>query len=231
MDLPNIIKDFVENYTETIQINSFTEENGIYTAKVCDTSYLSECLDITVNDETAKVISISDKEFKFIFTQDVPTEINQVELDSFSFFHGIRVSTNNELIDSPKIKKQYFVWLPNGYTVEEKTLPESGYRVDFVLYALEVFNPKWKYLDHHNQIMYPLQNYAENLIKSFEKQSFVFQKSKTRGIIKHYADFGVLTRSGAIEKIFEQDLSGVEYRLSFEFYESINKKCCGKNLR
>ena len=226
MDLPNIIRDLVENYTETIQINSYVEENGIYTAQVCNTSYLSPCLSITINGEPAKIVSIAEKEFKFIFTGNVPSKITSVELDSFSFFHGTRIATNNELIDAPKIKKQYFVWLPNGYSIEEIPFPDQGYSIDFTIYVLEVFNPKWKYMDHHNQVMYPLQRYAENLVNSFEQRAYVKDRSKRRGEIKHYADFGVLTKSGAVEKIFDQDLSGVEYRLSFDVDERINPNCC-----
>lgn len=223
IDVPNILRELVEGFTETIKINSYTIDGSVYTASVCNTSYLSPKMLITVNGENAKVISIGDKEVKFKFISAIPSEITEITTDSFSFFHGTRVSTNNELIEAPKIDKQYFVWLPNGYDVEEKST--TGYTINFTIYALEIFNPDWKYMDHHDQVMYPLQTYVMKLMDKFEKSPFVYKK-KNKGIIKHYADFGVLTRSGAEEKIFDQDLSGVGYQLSFDLLDSVIKKCC-----
>lgn len=217
IDLPNILKNYIESFQDEITIKSLSQDGDLYTANSKNKSYASTIRKAWISNEEIVINSI-DEDIEFQFINSTPSEINKIVLDSFSFYHGTRMTVNNELIDAPQIEKQYFAWLQNGFKIDSSG-ESSFYNVSFTLYILEVYSPEWEYLDHHNQVMYPLSVYAENLVKSMDKNDIVL-KINNYSIVE-YADFGVLTRSGTVEKIFDEDLSGVELKVSCEMYKTL----------
>lgn len=227
IDIPNILKDYTLNYRQEIKFSSIIEDNGIYTATTNCTGYISPKRDIWINGDVKATVTsfVSDESFSFRFLDSVPNEITKINLDNFSFFHGTYNFTNNEYLDTNKLDRKYIVWLANNYKLDEKVQPDSGYDVNFTLFVLEIFRPDWKYMDHHNNVMYPLSRYAESYIQGlYNNPSLVRKKNSVS--IETYADFGVLTKSGIVEKIIDDNLSGVRINASLRFENYIDKCVC-----
>ena len=145
------------------------------------------------------------------------------------FLHGTPRSTNREYLalkGNRTYDKTPFVWLLEPYT--QNDLPrDSSVEASFnmTLFFLDWANePKWSNEQHNEWVIKPM----ETLAKEFEQvieDNFSFKPLGTV-IKKPRARFGViLVRKDETEKIIDDDLSGLEVKLTLEVYDVESCAC------
>jgi hypothetical protein len=225
-DIPRVIQNVVENLSSKIEFNTLTESSSVYSVLTKDTKYITKHRYLYINtNKLAKVTSVTENVgFSFIFIDVAPLTITSINIKPFKFFHGTTLMTNAER-DSIKDYKDKlpFVWLFSVYDEVEIRDELSAFEKTanirlFILDESEFEN--WLHVEHRNNVILPLKNYKEEFISALDKR---LEVNKIEDItISEHANWGVLVKNGHVNKIFSDDLSGLE--LSFEI-KMAREKC------
>lgn len=227
-DLVNIIKENVELYSPVISIHSITDVDGVYTVGTCNTHYINKYRIILVNGIEVKVTSfIKDESFSFSFPTgvEIPDTITEIKIKPFHFFYGTTTSASAEVSKIKNIKdKVPFVWLYAVYSdIVDRSLNKTLKESRIKLFALDQCNYKdWLDIDHHNNVIVPLNEYLNGLLEHLEKYKGVREIGSVENTGR--ANFGRYVNEGHVEKIFDENLSGVQSDIEIKYL--VNKKCC-----
>jgi len=219
----DIVRSLVSELNKTINIDSIVDNlDGTYTVETCDTYYLHECLKITIDAVTYTVKSV-EKNVSFVIKGDVLPTATSFELPAPFYFHGTVIQTNQELINFDQFDK-----LPMAYLLE--VLEDDFFNRDEIndresdirLFFLTTANfADWKTGDHYKSAIEPMRSVAYNFIN-------VLNNSKLINIFATYTlinrvNFGVYTTDkGNTKNIFNDNMSGVELRLTLPIRKVLN---------
>lgn len=227
LDIPNFIKDIVENLSERVVFTNPVLVDGVYLVDTTDTSYLKEKAYITVNGEPAKVVDvIKNVSFSFSFIDVVPIALEYADIKPYNFYYGTQRMTK-AVLDSEKDNTKRFplVWFYSIYdeTVNRNSEELEGQTASMRLFILDQSNFKdWVSLEHHNKVIEPLQVYIEELLNKIDDSSVVMENGITSVNLRKHANFGQYQEEGHIAKIFSDDLSGVEMSLNVSIKKQNN---------
>lgn len=229
-NISRCIKQIVESLKVNIKGKTVNVLNGLVTIETCDTKHINiNRVLILNNDIEVTVVSfIENTSFTFRLPSNFNIEtLSSIEVKPFSFFEGTAKLTNTEL-DSIKDcnKKIPLVWLYAVFNEDETRNLSRPFEVsaDLRLFILDQSNfQDWLYSDHKDKVLIPLRSYKESLIKAIQKNSEVLEIGNTR--LTEHANWGRFVERGHIDKIFTDELSGLEIRLNIKMNYDINCKC------
>ena len=212
----DIIEDLLAEVTTTINIDRWVSLGlGIRKAETCDTSYIHECMMVTIGSEQYRVKEVKVNEYFVIHTEDSLTDLT-FEIKAPSYFHGKAIDTNAEL-DMIDDKEEitplvYFTeiytdrFYPNDELVERET--------DIRMFFLTTANYEdWVTNDHYEGVVKPMRNLAYKFIDVLDKSKIIGKFASYYDLTNH-PKFGIyLLRKGAEKRIFDDNYSGVEFRI------------------
>ncbi len=237
-NLPDIIQSIIDQIDLNISIDN-VEVIDVSTDKlyVCSTtSFLTKTKVVTINGLEYIVTDFDLNNWVEVtpkgHSTPVPTDTKVMTAQEITFLHGAPYSVNNEYLSlsTDQINKTPFIWLLESYEFED--LPrDSSIDLSFSarLFFLDWYSER-KRDSNQNQNNYaikPMQNLQKLFIDVINKD-FNF---KTLGtvITTVRPRFGVVTsKSGApqpVEKIIDENLSGVDSRMKIEVYDASSCTC------
>jgi hypothetical protein len=229
IDVPNLFKSIVESLSPTIKINSITNSSGVYTVITCDTIHINVGRKLVVNGVSATVISfVKNTSFTFSFDATAPDTVNEIKIAPFNFFYGTQKMTKEELDYAPNNQKIPFVWFYSVYDEKQERdeFKLLGQSASVRLFVLDNCNyTDWLSMEHHNEVIVPLSSYVEELLTSIESHLYTMYNGVKSVDIRKHANWGVFVQKGHIEKIFSDDLSGIEVSFDVDFKKLKNCNC------
>ena len=216
----DIIKDLVSEMSFEVIIKLITDNgDGTYTLSTCNTYHLQECFKITYESaqwtitNVVKDTSITIK--PVLDSTPAPTTLSFDAYDPY-YFHGTVIQTNLELeqITNSNLKTPMVYLLEvledTFFNRDAQNERESDLRLFFLTQANF---EDWKTQDSYKNAIEPMRSLCYSFID-------VLNKSKNIGIFASYrvinhTKFGVfVTDKGYEERIFNDNLAGVELRIT-----------------
>jgi hypothetical protein len=212
----DIIEDLLGQIDLTINIDECIDNgDGTYTIKTCNTRHLQECKDIHIDGRKYRIVSL-EKDASIKLKGRRKPEVDSFQAYSPKYFHGKAIDTNAELSmvdDKDEITPLvYFTeiytdrFYPNDELVERET--------DIRMFFLTTANYEdWITNDHYDKVIKPMRDLAYNFIETLEKSKIIGKFASYYDLTNH-AKFGIyLLRKGAEKRIFNDNYSGVEFRV------------------
>lgn len=232
IEIVNIMADFVNKMPYTIKVLSITLTDGVYSVTSCNTSYISERQIITIAGETYEVSDvIVNESFKLTPTNSgvIDLTIKQIILEPIGFYSGTLKDIDGErgVAKRMNVQKTPFVWLREPFTINRnysRQLPYFG-SFDAELYFMGACDPDNMLAENHRkEVIYPMHNIANNFFKYLRDVRRDKVQSVDRCSIRELSNMGTQSTNGMTERLFDENLSGVECRFSLTL-EDLCKKC------
>ena len=226
----DIVKDLVGSMSFTMTI-TLINDNGddTYTLYSCNTYHLQECFKVLYEGANWTITNV-DKNVSITIkpvldSTPIPTTM---ELDVYDpyYFYGTVIQTNLELeqISNSSLKTP-MVYLP---TVLEDTFYNDDNRLeresDIRLFFLTQANfADWKTQDTYTNAIEPMRALAYSFIDTLNDSKIISNFAEYR--LTNHSKFGVyVTDKGYEKRIFNDDLAGVELRISLPIVQINNCK-------
>jgi hypothetical protein len=228
-DIPRYMRSLVESLKPEIKIEGIESNSGVYKVLTCDTMYINIHRRLIVNGNIeVKVTDFKEnKSFSFIFTGNPPAIITKIEIKPFNFFHGTAQLTNAEL-DAIKDHKEKvpFVWLYAVFNEIETSNKSRAYEksADLRLFILDESQySNWFHQHHRDKVVIPLLSYKEKIKQALKKSTEVYDYGDIT--VTEHINFGRFVQKGNIDKIFSDELSGLELKFNIRMSYDRNCKC------
>jgi len=221
----DIVKDLVSSMSFTFVGKAIIDNGGTYTFTTCNTYHLQECFKVTID---GAVFTITD------VNSDVSITVKPV-LDStpaptvltFSiynpyYFYGTVIQTNLELEQisnsSAKTPMIYLLEVAEDkfFSNDNQLERESDLRIFFLTQANFV---DWKTQDTYENAISPMRSLAYSFIDTLKESKIIGRFNEYR--LTNHTKFGVyMTDKGYEKRIFNDNLAGVEMRISLPILQS-----------
>lgn len=228
----DIVSDLVDELDLAITISQIVDNgDGTYTLHTCDTKWLQECFKITYEAAQWTVTAVvKDDNFTIkplLDSTPAPSALNFTIYPPY-YFHGTVIQTNLELeqISNSSLKTPMIYLLEvledTFFNRDAQNERESDLRLFFLTQANFV---DWKTQDTYTNAITPMREMAYQFIDTLNK-------SKKIGIFAEYrlvnhTKFGVyVTDKGYEQRIFDDNLAGVELRINLPILQENDCKVC-----
>jgi len=226
--LKNRLKSVLSGMIFDLEVESVADlGSGRYELEVCNNHYLKPCDRI---GESYEVESIDPLILESL-DGSIPEADSIINLWPPLFIHGPVKRANQELIDYVETKEpgEYsfpFIYLMEPYIEETDNNKLSPFKsvAEVKLFFMSTYDPEsFLVEDHHKNNIEPMRDLALAFIDEIDVRGDIFGEPEDFEIIGHI-DFGLFRDAqGYIEKIFSQNISGVELRIKLPL-----KKICSK---
>jgi hypothetical protein len=216
----DIVKDLVKSMSFTMDITLINDNgDGTYTLYACNTYHLQECFKVLYEGANWIVTNV-DKNTSITIKPvlDSTPAPTALELDIYDpyYFHGTVIQTNLELeqISNSNLKTPMIYLLEvledTFFNRDEKIERESDLRLFFLTQANFT---DWKTQDSYANAIEPMRSLCYSFIDTLNSSKIISNFAQYR-IINH-TKFGVyMTDKGYEKRIFNDNLAGVELRIS-----------------
>ena len=215
----DIVNDLVSELGLTITISQIVDNGGNYTLYTCDTKWLQECFKITYEGASWTVTNVvKDDNFTIkpvLDSTPVPTALT-FDIYPPYYFHGTVIQTNLELehISNSSLKTPMIYLLEvledTFFNRDAQNERESDLRLFFLTQANFV---DWKTQDSYTNAIQPMREMCYQFIDTLNKSKKIGIFAQYR--IVNHTKFGVyVTDKGYEQRIFDDNLAGVELRIT-----------------
>ena len=216
----DIVKSLVDSMSFTMTISSIVDNgDDTYTLNSCNTYYLQECFKVTYESASWTITNV-DKNVSITIkpvldSTPIPTTLELSVYDPY-YFHGTVIQTNLELeqISNSGLKTPMIYLLEvledTFYNDDNRLERESDFRLFFLTQANFV---DWKTQDTYNNAIAPMRSLCYSFIDTLNSPKIISNFAQYR-VINH-TKFGVyMTDKGYEKRIFDDNLAGVELRIT-----------------
>jgi hypothetical protein len=232
VEVVNIIKSLVQNMPYTINVKGIVLSDGVYSITTCNTSYISERQIITIDGDTYEVsdVVVNDS-FKLTPTSDgvIDLELAEITLPPIGFYSGTLKDIDGERGAAKRMNLQEtpFCWLREPFTINrnyDRSSPMFG-DVDLEIYFMGECDPDNMLAeDHRKEVIYPMHNIADVFFKYIRDVRVDVVNEIDRCVIRELSNLGTQGANGMNERLFDENLSGVECRTTLTL-EKLCKNC------
>lgn len=224
----DIVKGLVESMSFTLDIDTIIDNlDGSYKLVSCNTYHLQECFVVNyegidwIITDVIKNISISIK--PKLGSAPLPTTLTLTIYDPY-YFSGTVIQTNLELeqIKDSSLKTPMIYLLEvledSFNNRDELNERESDLRLFFLTQAnFEA----WKTQDTYTNAIEPMRSLAYSFIDTLNKSKIIGTFAEYR--LTNHTKFGVYTTDkGYTERIWNDDLAGVEMRITLPVLRDVS---------
>lgn len=224
-----IVRDLVNELDFTFVINNAIDNlDGTYTLETCNTYHLQATPNcpITIDGSQYTILEVQSNEYITIKGASLPV-VTEFAVPKPYYFHGTVLKTNEELNRIEFFNKFPMVYLlevitDTFFNEDEAVERESDLRLFFLTSANF---QDWKTGDHYKEAILPMRSLAYNFIN-------VLNTSKKISNFAQYSlinrvNFGVYaTDKGNTQRIFNDNMSGVELRITLPIKLDYSCKIC-----
>lgn len=223
-----LLEPIINTIDNSIIINSIVDlTGGKYTLNICNTKWITIGATVTIGANEYKVIDFILNESVTVTGTVLPVLLTFNISIPFKFA-GTIIATNEELSNINFTWKKFpMVYLHEIVREKHNNNPELKLDRDSecdLYFLVDSNNPKWLTKDHKKYAINPMRSLLFALIDALNK-------SKQVGLIDSYdvfdhAKFGVyFADKGHTKKIFNDDLSGTQLRITIPFLKGIDCPC------
>lgn len=224
----DIIGDLVSSMNFTFVAKTIINNGGTYTFTTCNTYHLQECFKITIDNAIFKITEVIKNEsitIKPVLDSTPAPTLLEFSIYNPYYFHGTVIQTNLELEQitnsSAKTPMIYLLEVAEDkfFNDDSSLERESDLRLFFLTQANFV---DWKTQDTYENAINPMRSLLYSFIETLNNSKIVGKFNDYR-VINH-TKFGVyMTDKGYEKRIFNDNLAGVELRISLPILQS--NKC------
>jgi len=225
----DIIEDILYEMNRTFVVDGVIQEGGdVYTLLTCDTLYLHELKDITIDGNEYRITSVLHNT-SITITGDVLPNVDSFEIPLPTYFHGKAIDTNAELdMVDDKETITPLVYLTETYT--DRMYPNDQLKerdVDLRIFFLTTANyDDWLTNEHYDKVIRPMRNLVYNFIETLDKSKIIGKFASYYDLTNH-AKFGIfILRKGATQRIFDDNFSGVELNIRLPILKDMTTDGC-----
>lgn len=218
----------------TILIKSVTTNSpGNYTLEICDSKWLTQGFELTIQTKTYKVVSF-EPNLSITITGDLIAPIKgSFVLYPPKFYHGTVKSTEEELnkkINSKllTVDRLPMIWLKE--TVDEQMIMDqikaTGMNSDAELYFMIDSNfAAWTNDDHFKYAITPMRQMFDCFITAIKETKYINDDLIKIANMNDYSRWGTTIKDGNSKQIFNIQMSGVRASMILPFIKQ-DKYCC-----
>ena len=227
LETTDIVEALVDELAFTFEAtNVIDNTDGTYTLETCNTFHIQECFYIT-NDGNQYLVTKVIKDTS-ITIQGSFLPVPMFDVYKPYFFHGTVIQTNLELSKQGNVNGRtpfvYLLEILKDRFFEDDSIVER--ESDLRLFFLTQANfEDWKNADHNEKAILPMRSLAYNFINTLKNNKKI-AKFVEYEIINH-VKFGVYTtEKGHEKKVFNDNLTGVELRITLPVMQDFECKKC-----
>ena len=221
----DIVKDLVSSMSFTFVATAMVDNGGTYTFTTCNTYHLQECFEVTIDGavftitDVNKNVSITVK--PILDSTPAPTVLTFSIYNPY-YFYGTVIQTNLELEQisnsSAKTPMIYLLEVAEDkfFSNDNQLERESDLRIFFLTQANFV---DWKTQDTYENAINPMRSLCYSFIDTLKASKIIGRFNEYR--LTNHTKFGVyMTDKGYEQRIFNDNLAGVEMRISLPILQS-----------
>lgn len=238
----NTFKDIVEGLNDEIKITSKeTVLDGKCKINLLCTKWVRDSLEGGLNSKVEiggiiyEVVEVGYNSFIRVKTTSLPSG-NTVKIAAPLYINATMLAANHERenilkSDGSLAKDSYdklpFVWLLEPFTsIEDKNrLSIIDSTNELVFLFLDGRNKDWLTNQNYSNVITPLDDLVDSFYYAIKNKRDVFGKVTNFRKIRH-AKFGEAFKQGSLQSILNENLGGIEVRLSVEILKNLNCKNC-----
>jgi hypothetical protein len=225
----DIVNDLVNllDYTFTIE-NAIDNGDGTYVLETCNTYHLQALPNcpILIDGSSYIITEVQSNEFIVVRGASLPV-VTEFAVPKPFYFHGTAIKTNLELSQIDTFNKFPMVYLLEVLTDTIQNDDSSLDReADLRLFFLAPSNfQDWKTDDHYTGAILPMRSLAYNFIDILNKSTKIARFDSYT--LTNRVNFGVyVTDRGNTERIFNDNMSGVEMRITLPIKKDLTCNGC-----
>lgn len=222
-----IVRDLVNLLDFTFVIDNATDNgDGTYTLESCNTYHLQATPNcpIIIDGSSYTITEVQSNEYIIVKGASIPV-VTEFAVPKPYYFHGTVLNTNVELSRIDYFNKFPMVYLLEVITDTFNNEDEAVEREsDLRLFFLTSANfQDWKTGDHYKEAILPMRSLAYNFINILNSNKIISNFAQYSMVNR--VNFGVyVTDKGNTERIFNDNMSGVELRLTLPIKRDLSCK-------
>ena len=231
VEVVNTIETLINECNYDVDVISWTIAGGVYTLKSDNTSYISErdVIEIEGSEYSVSNVLVNDSFDLTPLDGGALTDKKfTISLSPIAFYAGTLRDIDGERGSAKRLNREEtpFCWLREPFTIDrnyDRSVEHFG-SVDFDLYFMGACDPdNMLSEDHRKKVIYPMHNVADIFFRYLrdERRDIVYKIE--RCVIRQLANIGREDADGMTERLFDENLSGVECRTTMSL-ETICKK-------
>jgi hypothetical protein len=227
-EVVTILKYLIDNLPRTIDITSITDNlNGTFKLNTCNTLYARALYTITIGATTYTIKAVEINKSITIESAD-PIVATIGTLQNIGFHSGTLMDIDNERGSAKRVNQEItpFVWNKEPFRItlnKSYDRPEYG-SADITLYVMGECDPQNMLTDNHrHEVIYPMENYAITLLNYINERVDLFYNLEDVRMVE-MVNVGSSGKNGNIERLFDENLSGVEMNFTLKMRQKC-KKC------
>lgn len=231
-----ILETIINNLNYVVKVSNITDNgDGTYTLTTCDTFYITEGTKFTQGANQWKVTSFTiDTEFTIEPVSGSPTfpDVDEITLPTIGFHSGTLKDATGERGTLVRMRQQTipFVWNREPMRLLRNRDDESPLfgTLDLELYIVNSCNPTdWLNNDHHRLSVEPMMNISDRIFQYIDSNEYFFNTYEDEDIIPRVYLGNQGENRSYDERLFEENLSGIQSNFSLEIAENAINECCG----
>lgn len=230
--IPDIIEWIIDNIDYNIKVSRVVDNgDNTYTLYSCDTAHLRPGKYVTIAGNQYKITEFSINNY-IIVSGSVAIDSNLLSFEAYKLGYqsGTLRDADKERGAKVRLNKQEspFIWNREPYQMDENWDDEDPIQSspNLTWYLLDECNTKdWLVKDHHNEVINPMHNLFSNRIKKLINGSWNYFQEIEDLTITGRVYLGTQDSRGNFERLFEENLSGIEINLTLPI---LQQPCCTK---
>lgn len=226
-----ILQFIIDNLDYTIKVKNIVDNgDGTFTIETCDTFYITEGTQFDISGTTYTVDSFVFNE-SFTVTSATFPSVDNITLNPIHFYSGTlkdasgergKVTSNGGLTPVP------LVWSREPMALDVNRDFESPLwaTASLELYVLTACDPSvWKNEDHYELAINPMYNITDRIYQFVDDRGDLFNEYLSERQIPRVF-LGTEGSSGYGERLFDENLSGVQTNFDLEILNRALFECC-----
>lgn len=221
-DIVLVIDTLVSQMTPIVIVDAITLDGDNFKIESCNTFWLTIGKSVTIDSVEYFIVSFVQDQFIIVSGSVEPTA-SEFQLPAPRFAHGTHRKVNNE---RPQDATEPWVYLPSTSSKpdndEDSTLGYTA--VIRPIFLMDYDTQRDTTVDQQTDIIRPLIAMVDVFLELINDQHDKFEDPTDYEINQHMS-IGTIDKSGNIEKIFNENLSGVQMIMTLEGYEIDDCDC------
>lgn len=230
-----ILEYIVANLNYVVKVSNITDNgDGTYTLESCDTFYITLHTTFDVSGVTWTVTDFNiDTDFtvKPLISGATFPNVSQITLPQIGFLSGTLKDAQGERGTIRRNSQEIIpvIWNREPMTLDRNRDFESPMygELDLELYILNNCDTvDWFNGDHHKYCVEPMMNVSDRIFKFVDSRGDLFDEYTSERIIPRVY-LGTQSENGYDERLFEENLSGIQSNFTLPITDSAIDVCCG----
>jgi hypothetical protein len=223
----DLLKPIVESLNKTIEVTNVTTVGSDYKIFSCDTKWLTLGYTVTINSVDYLVIDIQPNEW-VLLSGSIQPPVENFDLYPLYFHHNTILEQNTVMgrVEQSKDKLP-LIYLHDitreKYFIANDTLIERESDCD-LYFLVDADFEQWTTEQHHKYAILPMRNTLFQLVDLLINYKYTDLQSDYE--VYNHARFGVYTDRGNTKRMFNDDLSGVQLKITISFLDKLSCDNC-----